>query len=114
MSFDTELIAWASVVIEVNVGILKCLVVHPDYRGQGVGKELTNIRLQYLKNQGCKHVRSYAWVRPDGHCPSCGILESKGFKIVEEIKGYYDRCKFQCPACDNKCECIARVYQKEL
>ena len=63
---DGELVAWASVVIEEDVGILKCLVVHPDYRGQGIGKELTNIRLQYLKNQGCKYVKSYAWVRPDG------------------------------------------------
>ena len=114
MSFNAELIAWASVVIEEDIGILKCLVVHPDYRGHGVGKELTNIRLQYLKNQGCKYVKSYAWVRPDGSCPSCGILESKGFEVIEEIKGYYDKCKFQCPACDNKCECIARVYQKEL
>jgi len=90
------------------------VVVHPDYRGKGVAKELTKIRLKYLKNQGCKYVRSYAWVRPDSSCPSCSILEKNGFKVIKEIEGYYSDCKHTCPSCDVDCKCIARVYQKEL
>jgi len=61
--------------------------------------------MQYLKDQGCKYVRSYAWVRPDGSCPSCSILEKNGFEVVKDVG---------CPFCDKGCQCIARVYQKEL
>ena len=114
MSFSGELVAWASVVIDGYVGILKCVVVHPQYRGEGIAKELTKIRLEYLKNQGCKYVKSYAWVRPDGSCPSCGILEKNGFEVIDELNGYYSRFKHKCPYCDKDCKCSARVYQKEL
>ena len=114
MSFSGELVGWASVIVDGYVGILKCVVVHPQYRGEGIAKELTKIRLAYLKDQGCKFVKSYAWVRPDGSCPSCGILEKNGFEVIDELNGYYSRFKHSCPHCDKDCKCSARVYQKEL
>ena len=64
-----KVVGWAAVCVErnepaPNVGMLRCIVVHPDYRGKGIGKRLTEERLKYLEKV-CFLICSYAWVRPD-------------------------------------------------
>ena len=51
MSFNGELIGWASVVIEGYVGILKCLVVNPDYRGRGLAKKIKKVVFEHSRNK---------------------------------------------------------------
>ncbi len=101
-----RVIGWAA----VSDCMLRCVVVHPDYRGQGVGKELTKKRLEYLGD--CNEVFSYAWVRPDGTCMSCRNLENFGFKLHKELDEYYNDTRSQCKYCGSNCTCVARQYVK--
>ena len=109
-----KVVGWASVCIGRNdmqsFGILKCVVVHPDYRGKGIGKRLTEERLKYLED--CKYVISYAWVRPNGECMSCKNLENFGFVLVKELPEYYNNTRSKCKYCGSNCTCVARLYVK--
>lgn len=112
----SQVVGWASVstkrdVILEEICVLRSIVVHPDYRKQGIGKRLTEERLKYLNN--CTKIISYAWVRPDGRCMSCKNLENFGFKLHEELKDYYNTTRSNCKYCGEDCNCIARLYLKE-
>lgn len=101
-----KVVGWAA----VGDCILRCIVVHPDYRGQGIGKRLTEERLKYLGD--CKEVVSYAWVRPNGECMSCKNLENFGFELAEELPDYYNNTRSNCKYCGSNCTCVARLYVK--
>ena len=113
-TLNGKVVGWAAAALEGDFGVLKCVVVDPDHRGNGIGQELTKIRLKYLENNGCKILKSYAWVRTNGQCPSCRTLERNGFTAKEELQGFYSNCKHRCPLCKDNCKCVARVYQKRL
>ena len=101
-----KVVGWAA----VGDCLLRCIVVHPDYRGQGVGKRLTEERLKYLGD--CKEVISYAWIRPDGRCMSCKNLENFGFELAKELPEYYNNTRQACKYCGGNCKCVARLYVK--
>ena len=116
---NNSVVAWAAVTTDrhptaPSIGCLKCVAVDPLYRGQGIARKLTELRLDYLTRDEahCFLIASHAWVRPDGYCPSCGILESLGFKPHRELEGYYANAKYKCPSCKGKCKCVARQYIK--
>ena len=58
--YSDKVVGWAA----ISECKLRCIAVHPEYRGQGVGRTLTEKRLKYLGD--CDSVISYAWIRPDG------------------------------------------------
>jgi len=101
-----KVVGWAA----VGDCILRCIVVHPDYRGQGIGKRLTEERLKHLGD--CKEVISYAWIRPDGRCMSCKNLENFGFELSKELPEYYNNTRSDCKYCGSNCTCVARLYVK--
>ena len=101
-----KVVGWAA----VGDCLLRCIVVHPDYRGQGVGKRLTEERLKYLGD--CKEVISFAWIRPDGRCMSCKNLENFGFEFAKELPEYYNNTRQACKYCGGNCKCVARLYVK--
>ena len=114
---DDKVIGWAAVTAKFDghfnakEGTLRCIVVHPDYRGQGVGRRLTEERLKYLDD---KHmIWSYAWVRPDGRCMSCKNLENFGFRLHEELSDHYSRTRESCKYCGANCKCVARLYIRD-
>ena len=104
---NNNVIGWAA----VGQCMLKCIVVHPDYRGMGIGKKLTELRLEYLR--GCDRVISHAWVRPDGECMSCKNLENFGFVLEQELEDYYSDTKQNCKYCGDSCSCVARLYVRK-
>jgi N-acetylglutamate synthase-like GNAT family acetyltransferase len=113
---EEKVVGWASVCVErnepaPNVGMLRCIVVHPDYRGKGIGKRLTEKRLKYL-DKDCFLILSYAWIRPDGTCMSCKNLENFGFKLHKELNDYYNETRQACKYCGSGCKCTARQYIK--
>lgn len=99
-------VGWAA----VGDCMLRCIAVHPDYRGQGIGRRLTEERLKYLGD--CKEVISYAWVRPNGECMSCKNLENFGFELSKELPEYYNNIRSNCKYCGSNCTCVARLYVK--
>lgn len=103
-----KVVGWAAVCKDDIFGMLRCVVVHPDYRRQGVGKRLTEERLKYLKD--CDYVISYAWVRPNGECMSCKNLENFGFELAKELPEYYNNTRSKCKYCWSNCTCVARLY----
>lgn len=110
-----KVVGWAAVLFcnsPARFGILRCVVTHPDYRGQGIGKRLTEERLKYLGD--CDYVISYAWVRPDGRCMSCKNLENFGFHLVKDLPDYYSKTRSVCKYCGDSCNCIARLYIKSI
>lgn len=114
-----SVVAWAAVSTErhkygPSIGCLKCVAVDPLFRGNGIGRKLTEMRLNYLTkdDQHCFLIFADAWVRPSGYCASCGTLEHFGFKIHEEIHEHYSNLNHKCPACKGKCKCTARRYIK--
>jgi len=112
-----KVVGWAAVCIDdfyPLTCVLRCIVVHPDYRGKGIGKRLTEERLKYLTKQGCSIVFSYAWIRPNGDCMSCKNLENFGFRLVEQLHDYYSETRSVCKYCSGNCNCIARLYVKSL
>jgi ribosomal protein S18 acetylase RimI-like enzyme len=109
---EDKVVGWAAVSLTFTDCILRCIAVHPDYRGQGIGKRLTEERLKYLDYCGCHDVISYAWVRPDGTCMSCKNLENFGFKLKKELDDYYNETRMKCKYCGTGCQCKARLYLK--
>ena len=101
-----KVVGWAA----VGDCMLRCIAVHPDYRGHGIGKRLTEERLKYLGD--CEQVVSYAWVRPDGRCMSCKNLENFGFELAKELPEYYNNTRSNCKYCGSDCTCVARLYIK--
>ena len=101
-----KVVGWAA----VADCMLRCIVVHPEYRGQGIGKRLTQERLKYLGD--CKEVVSYAWVRPNGECMSCKNLKNFGFELAKELPEYYNNTRSKCKYCGSNCTCVARLYVK--
>lgn len=101
---NDRVVGWAA----VGKCMLRCIVVHPDYRGFGIGRRLTEERLKYL--EPCDSVISYAWVRPDGTCMSCKNLENFGFVLQEELADYYNDTRQNCKYCGSDCDCTARLY----
>lgn len=111
MAIDEEsskVVGWAA----VADCMLRCIVVHPNYRSRGIGRTLTEKRLAYLGD--CDTVISYAWVRPDGRCMSCKNLENFGFELAKELPDYYNNTRSNCKYCGDKCSCVARLYLKRL
>lgn len=112
-------VAWAAVSTDrhdqaPSIGCLKCVAVDPLFRGQGIARKLTELRLDYLTRDDahCFLIFADAWVRPSGYCASCTTLEHFGFKIHEEIEGHFADSKHKCPVCKGECKCIARRYVK--
>jgi len=101
-----KVVGWAA----VAKCILRCIVVHPDYRGFGIGRRLTEERLKYLES--CNSIISYAWVRPNGECMSCKNLENFGFRLHKELPDYYNNTRSKCKYCGGNCKCVARLYVK--
>jgi mycothiol synthase len=59
------------------LGEIYVLAVNPDYKGQGVGRDLTITGLNYLKYQGLNNVMLYVGVE---NKPAFNLYKSLGFK----------------------------------
>jgi mycothiol synthase len=58
------------------LGEIYVLAVNPNYKGQGVGRDLTNTGLNYLKHQGLNNVMLYVGVE---NKPAFKLYKSLGF-----------------------------------
>ena len=58
------------------LGEIYVLAVNPDYKGQGVGRDLTITGLNYLKYQGLNNVMLYVGVE---NKPALNLYKSLGF-----------------------------------
>jgi mycothiol synthase len=71
------------------LGEIYVLAVNPDYKGQGVGRDLTITGLNYLKHQGLNNVMLYVGVE---NKPAFNLYKSLGFNefgsdVMYRVKG---------------------------
>ena len=69
-----------------TVGILCHLAVHHEYRGLGLGRELSTWAVAYLKSRGTKTIRLYATGPAEGIYRSLGFREM-GRRTVYRLDG---------------------------
>jgi len=70
-----------------SLGHVKDLAVHPDRRGQGIGRALLTRALGHLRIQGAGTVKLE--VRPSNE-PARSLYRASGFEHARTVSGYYD------------------------
>jgi GNAT superfamily N-acetyltransferase len=88
---ETRVLAFAAVKLhrEDRMGELQMLAVDPEAQGQGVGRALTQLALQWMKDSGM----SIAMVETggdEGHAPARRTYERAGFRIFP-VARYFKR-----------------------
>ena len=114
--YPHELAGYCSVAIEGDVGILKTCVVGPLFEKRGIATELTKHRINFLKENKVKSIRSNAWF-VNGYCPAQKHLMRNGLKPIKDIRGFYQKehnDKFPCIQCGPCCKCVARIFELKL
>lgn len=81
---QTQLLAGALLMFPTNTGetFLHKIMVHPDYRGQGIGSALMKQALQDARDV------VLLTVNPE-NSPAVRLYESFGFQIRTRVDGYY-------------------------
>ena len=67
-----------SAVLKTDKWILDALFVHPDYRGRGIAGELTDLRIDFAKQNGAEEI----WYCC-GDRNKAGLLSHKGYKFAK-------------------------------
>ena len=64
-----------------NAAQLRYFLIHPDYRGIGLGKKLMNLYMDFLRQQ--QYASSYLWTTSDLHT-AAALYKKNGFVLTEE------------------------------
>jgi len=67
-------------------GLIKTLVVDPNYRQQGIGKELMNFTIQRLEREGVKEI--FLHTRRKNRV-AVSLYKKLEFRIIKTVKDYY-------------------------
>ena len=95
------------------------LAVLPEYRGQGVARELAKRLREKMLQNGCQEFVVEAWRRSkENDTPMSGVLKYFGRQMVVGVYDdfYKDIRKYGivCPECGEICRCGAEVTVVEL
>jgi GNAT superfamily N-acetyltransferase len=101
-----------------TVGSFSTLCVHERFRGRGLGKRLSQIRLEWLRERKCQVIVGVSWVSglPD---TSDRVFAALGFRPVSTVSQFYRdfsvKHPFSCPGCgQSPCLCSAILYRLDL
>lgn len=110
-TFDIEI---TDHITHTHNGLLHHNVVAPQFRGRGLGKQLVQARLDWLRNhdESVYHALAMCWQR-DGAVSSADVLDRFGFETAEYYPEYYD-VERPCPDCEGVCQCDAVLMVKEV
>lgn len=78
-------------------GVLIQSLISPEFRGQGIGRKMTEMRIDMAKRLGIRQL--FVTVSPH-NTPSCALLKSYGFKVLERRVVYAERVErflMECP-----------------
>lgn len=81
-----EIVGYAIGEIKNNSGKFICLAVMPTWRQKGIGTNLVNFLLNFLKKRGAKEI--FLNVRTKNKI-AIPFYQDIGFKILKETKKYY-------------------------
>ena len=96
-------------------GVLHISAVAEGRTGEGIGTELFETRLRYLRASGASGAFGTSWHR-DGKPDSRALFEKHGFERLHTYERYYARThgRDDCPDCSGECGCTASLYVREL
>lgn len=66
--------------------VLKLIAASPEFRGEGVGKNLIEHIFKYFSENGAKEVSAHSRIH---NTAGCNFLKSFGFEIIKTVKNYY-------------------------
>lgn len=85
-------LAYASIIIEeengYKIGRLVGLIRHPEFKGQGICRDLFLERIRICEEMGCDKVYSAVYHKRDG---IIGLFEELGFEEIEPLTPEYRR-----------------------
>ena len=88
-------------------------VLKDEYRGQGIGKELLEVRMKWAREVGAKFALSNSWVSKQSF-NSARLFEADGFQVVTRFSNFYPKGENPCSFCGDICRCENIVYIKEI
>ncbi len=102
-----------------TAGSFATLAFVPQWRGRGLGQEISRERLAWLRERGCKVILGISWVSGLGHT-SDRVFEKSGFRAVKRVDDFFvdwslNKPDFVCPVCGAPpCRCSAIFYRRDL
>jgi len=101
-----------------RVGYLATMAVHEEYHRRGLGRRMSEARLEWLSEKNCEVVLGVSWVSGLKGI-SAPVFEHLGFTAVARREDFYVNGSiargFVCPACGGPpCRCPAILYRKNL
>jgi len=97
-----------------TLGILKTIVVHPDYQRLGIGAKLVSKALEALSTNDVRRVVSFGWKTESAHIGP--TLLKVGFKAIYEFKEFWHEHSlkhgYDCTNCGHPCKCNAVLFFK--
>lgn len=83
----SEIVGGAILDIKGEVGYLNSVWVAPEYRGQGIGRDLALWRERHAVEAGCERLQLHVWSLNDGgRC----FAEARGYERVSQPEELYD------------------------
>ena len=90
------------------------LVVHPDYRGAGIGCQLVDAYMTEVKKQA-QLLIVVGWVKSDsGRWDAERLFTKVGLKSFCYISRYFEAYNVYCPNCSGVCYCDAHIHWLEI
>ena len=90
-----------------KVAYFKSLFVADEFRGKGLGPQLTEASLKVLREIGAEAVLCHSWLESP-ETSSQRYLEKIGFELVSEWPKFWYPIDYQCTRCaPARCECTA-------
>lgn len=90
------------------------LVVHPEYRGAGIGRQLVEAYMKEVKKQA-QLLIVVGWVQSDTRLWEAETLFVKaGLRPFAYIENYFAPYNVYCPNCDGICYCDAHIHLLEF
>lgn len=90
------------------------LVVHPHFRGAGIGRKLVDAYMAEVKQQA-ELLIVVGWVQSDtGLWDAEGLFVRAGLKPFMYINHYFEPYKVYCPNCAAICYCDAHIHYLEM
>ncbi|MET1087875.1 MAG: GNAT family N-acetyltransferase [Arthrobacter sp.] len=101
-----------------RIGELKSSAVAPEARGRGIGTQMPQARLTFLRSGVCRYAIAAFWVSADAGHSSWGMLERAGLTQLATIPATGPPISpppaRPAPDCGQACACIAAIMVLDL
>ena len=112
--FEDELYEIHQVAAEKSTFYTSHLVVHPDYRGAGIGRSLVAAYMEKVA-QIAEVLITVGWVKSDtGKWDAEKLFAAFGLEPFCYVPQYFKPYEVYCPSCKELCYCDSHIYWKHF